>query len=563
VTPHETHPDRTAPPRSFRRRIHTALHSLALKVALILAGTLALAGTAFTYLGTEASSVEWTEAGYRWADRTTDLVKRSTHYGMLQNEKEDVHQIIRRIAEGPGVEGIRIYDKQGVIIFSADEGEIGDQVDRQAEACVGCHAGDGEALEPAQVPTRSRVVHAADGHRILGLITPIENEPACATGGCHLPPEEQTVLGVLDVKVSLEWMDRMNEQGRKRQVVAGLLLVMLIGGLAAILVYRVVRRPVKALVEGTQRVAAGDLNTRIELDSKDELGELAGAFNGMTAELSVARQELTSWSARLEQKVKETTEELGLVQRQVVHMEKMASLGKLSATVAHELNNPLAGILTYAKLTSRGIREDDAPTPEAKAELLRYLDVIAQESRRCGEIVKNLLLFARGQSAELSATGLNGIVDRAALLLRHHFEVAGVELEVQPCEGDDSLICDANKIQQALVALMVNAVEAMPEGGKLWLRALPDGDGVRIEVEDTGTGIPPDVLPHIFEPFFSTKQAVNGVGLGLSVVYGIVQGHGGRIDVDSTPGRGTTFRVWLPRQAPAVADGDEAAAVAR
>ena len=555
------HPDRTAR-RPLRRRLRAALHSLGLKVSLILAGALAVAAAAFTSLGTQASSAEWTEAGYRWADRTTDLVKRSTHFGMLQNEKEDVHQIIRRIAEGPGVESIRIYDKRGVIIFSANEAEIGQRVDRKAEACVGCHANDGEALEPAQVPTRSRVIEGAD-HRVLGLITPIENEAACATGGCHLPPEEQTVLGVLDVKVSLEWMDRMNERGQQRQVLGGFLLVILIGGLAAMLVYRVVRRPVKALVEGTQRVAAGDLTTRIEVGARgDEIGELADAFNGMTSELAVARHELTEWSTKLERKVKETTEELGLVQRQVVHMEKMASLGKLSATVAHELNNPLAGILTYAKLTARGIRED-APTPEAQAELLRYLDVIAKESRRCGDIVKNLLLFARGSSADISPNGLNGIVERAALLLRHHLEVAGVELSVGPCPGDDVLACDANQIQQALVALLVNAVEAMPGGGTLAIRARPRDDGVVIEVQDSGTGIPPDVLPHIFEPFFSTKSAVNGVGLGLAVVYGIVQRHGGRIDVDSTPGRGTTFKLWLPRRAPQAADGAEQAAVAR
>ena len=249
----------------------------------------------------------------------------------------------------------------------------------------------------------------------------------------------------------------------------------------------------------------------------------------------------------------EKTDELSRAQRQVVHMEKMASLGKLAATVAHELNNPLAGILNYAKLIDRTLKEggDD---PEEQREVGRFLSVIEKESTRCGAIVKNLLLFARRSGAELALHPVNPIVERAVMLIRHHLEMSGIQLETRLAAGDVRLVCDADQVQQALVALLVNAVEAMSGGGTLTVEAAAvEGEGgeagggaVALTVADTGVGIPPDALPHIFEPFFSTKDGTSGAGLGLAVVYGIVHRHGGTIDVDSAPGRGTRFRMVLP-----------------
>jgi two-component system NtrC family sensor kinase len=309
---------------------------------------------------------------------------------------------------------------------------------------------------------------------------------------------------------------------------------------------------VNQLYEGTRRIADGDLDTRVEVRGRHELARLAESFNRMAGDLRTARRELTEWSQKLEDKVVEKTEELSRAQRQVLQMEKMASLGKLSATVAHELNNPLTGVLTYAGLVRRELADQPIATA-VRDELTQYLSLIERECKRCGTIVQNLLLFARPTGTEMTPVDLNQVVQRSLMLVRHHLEISGVKLHCEPLSGDSQMVADEGQLEQALIALLVNAVEAMnclPRGdGQLSVHLRGTADEVEIDVADNGVGIPADVLPLIFEPFFSTKEAENGVGLGLSVVYGIVQRHGGRIEVESQVGQGTVFHVRLPRSA--------------
>ena len=387
---------------------------------------------------------------------------------------------------------------------------------------------------------------------MLHHLAVIPNEPACAASGCHDAPAVRPVLGVLDVEMSLSRLDEMLVEGRRQMIWTVLSLLLVTGAVTTLFVRKVIHQPVRRLQLGTERIAHGDLDTRIDASGRDELSRLAEAFNHMAADLKAARRQITEWSERLEEKVVEKTGELQRAQRQVLQMEKMASLGKLSATVAHELNNPISSILTYAKLVERELADQDR-SEEVKTELCEYLRLMEHELCRCGDIVKNLLLFARRRDGSAMApVDLREVVDRSLMLIRHHLEISNIELHREPLEGDPTIQGDAGQLEQALVALLVNAVEAMSAPGmtegELTVALDGDADQVRIHVSDTGVGIHPEVLPQIFEPFFSTKHAESGVGLGLAVVYGIVRRHGGTIDVESEVGRGTTFHLTLPRR---------------
>ncbi|HSQ59279.1 MAG TPA: HAMP domain-containing protein, partial [Acidobacteriota bacterium] len=379
---------RPEPKSLLRRKAGEFASSLSVRLFLALTAVILAAFSVYTWVSVRAASDHYERVLYDGAVRFGDLIEQSTQYGMLLNRKEEVHHVIEAIAEAPDVEGVRIYDKNGTIMFSADSSEIGSEVDLHAEACVTCH---GRETPLRAVPEHDRVrIFGGPAGRVMGVVNAIENGPKCARSGCHVAPAKQSILGVLDVRMSLAGPDARLAAIR-RQAIAGAAVVALLAGMvSALFIFRVVRRPVKRLIRGAQRVASGDLDARIPVEGGHELAELAEAFNEMTRELRQARGELTSWSGLLEQRLQERTAELTRTQREVAHMDKTASLGRLAATVAHELNNPLGGILNYAKLTSRTLREHDAASPVVR-EADGYLHLIQKEADLCGVIVRSLL----------------------------------------------------------------------------------------------------------------------------------------------------------------------------
>jgi two-component system NtrC family sensor kinase len=525
-------------------RMKSLLTSLGVRLLVPLLVTVGLVLAAHAVVTFRAAEENFLALVGGEAQRASGLIRRATHDGMLLNRLDEVQVVIERLAEGQEVAAIRVYSRDGRVVLSSDPSEIGTQLSMDQAPCASCHA----AGESDDAPVMEAVEVALDGgQEVLRQLSVIENEAGCSVGACHAGDVGKHILGVLDVEMSMAPLQAAVDDSRLQLLRTTLVLMVVIALVAAFIFRRFIRHPIARLQDGARRIAGGDLSTRIEVKGRHELALLAADFNRMAEDLSRAQQAVDEWSQTLEDKVEQRTEELQRAQHQVMHMEKMASLGKLSATVAHELNNPLAGILTYARLVERELGaqplEDDV-----REELARYLGLVQQESTRCGSIVKNLLLFARRGGGDIAFVDLNEIVDRSLMLVRHHMEISGVTLQSQLLDQDPMVFGDGGELQQALVALFVNAVEAMKVGGgELRVRMKGDPVHVQIDVEDTGTGISDDVLPNIFEPFFSTKQQESGVGLGLAVVYGIIHRHKGIIGVESEVGVGTTFHIVLPR----------------
>ena len=491
------------------------------------------------------------------ADRIAETIRGSTRDAMLRNDSEGVHRTIENIGAQRGIARIRIFNKEGRIRTSTDADEIGKLVDIGAEQCTACHRSD-QPLERLERADRVRIFRDDHGQRILGIIAPIHNEAQC-TAACHAHPASQSVLGVLDVQLSMATVDE-SLVASERQMIGGLsATVAAVLVLAGFLVWRLVLRPVESLTAAMAQIASGGVPAQVAVASSDEIGEMAVAWNTMTEELDRARGELEEWNRTLESRVAEKTTELERTHERMLLVEKMASLGKLAAVVAHEINNPLAGIRTYARLLRRrfadaAIRDSEASGP-GDAETQRILQMIDSESGRCGDIVRNLLSFGRSAAACLTEEDLAPVLERCRLLLRHQAELLGVGLAVEAAPGLPRVSCDAAQVEQMLLALAMNALEATPAGGQVTIGARSDmsGDGILLTVSDTGCGIAEEDRRRIFEPFFTTKEG-KGLGLGLAVVYGIVNRHRGTIEVASRPESGTTFSVHLPReQGPAAA----------
>jgi two-component system NtrC family sensor kinase len=471
------------------------------------------------------------------ANRITDVIVRSTHYEMLHNDRDALLNIINELGGEPGIQRIRILNKDGLITYSTDSKELGVPVDKSAEGCISCHA---QSAPLAKLTRRDRTRYFTDkrGYRMLAVMREIENGPDCSNGSCHVRDAGHSVLGVIDTTLSLAAVDQQIATHRANLTWFLVGSMMFGSGAALVFMWVVVHRPVKALSDGMHRVAEGDLEYRLPVTWDDELGDLAKSFNKMTAEVGGVH-------AEIEEQVRRKTAELERVHKTLLRSEKMASIGKLAATVAHEINNPLFGILTYARLVLRELLKHEVPGRDDMAE---QLQTIERESKRCGDLVKNLLSFSPQAPSIREPHDLNTVVHRAVLLIKHKLEMQNIELIENLGADLPPVQCDANQIQQVVLVLMVNAGEAMPKGGRLEITTQfdPQTDRGVVRVKDTGGGIPTDVLPHIFDPFFTTKEDQQRTGLGLAVAQGIVEQHAGEIVVHSVPGEGTEFQVSLP-----------------
>jgi len=345
------------------------------------------------------------------------------------------------------------------------------------------------------------------------------------------------IVGMLYVgMLEKPYIDLRNRVMGTFAVLAGLCIFFLLTLLAFIAAN--ITRPLGVMVEATDKIAKGDLDHRVDIDRRDEIGQLAGSFNRMTEDLKRANEGLTQWGRVLEKRVEERARELQTMQAVMIQSEKLASLGKMAAGVAHEINNPLTSILIQAHLLLE--------TCEPGNPSLENLTLIADETSRCAEIVKGLLEFARMTPAQPTKADVNDIIERSIQLLEKQASVRNIKIIKALDLSLPSIDLDKNKMQQVFSNLIINACDAMAGGGTLTITSRLGLDRRQIEIlfADTGMGIPEENIHKLFDPFFTTKSA--GTGLGLAVSYGIIQQRGGKIGVRSEVGQGSVFIVILP-----------------
>jgi two-component system NtrC family sensor kinase len=366
----------------------------------------------------------------RHANQLSEAVKSDTEYDMMRNDRDRIHESIRRIGQQESIDRVRVFNKSGEIIYSSDSAEIGKMVDKKAESCYRCHSA-GEPLEHLERPDRTRVFRPGEeAPRLLGIINPIYNAPDCWAAACHAHPRSQTVLGVLDVTIPLTELDRTIRRSQAAVVALAVGVILILSLIVGFMVRWLIDKPVQELLTATRHVAGGDLGYRVAAESGDELGMLARSFNNMSDKLAQARLQL-------------------------FQSDKLASLGRLAAGVAHEINNPLTAVLTNSSyLLKRSQGQDDTRED---------LKVIVSETIRCREIVKSLLDFARQTVPKKRQADINEIIGRAATVIENQLSLGRVELIMDLDRTLPKVTVDANQIQQVFINLLVNSLDAIGE----------------------------------------------------------------------------------------------------
>ncbi len=509
------------------------LRSLRTKILLSVIVVVVVIEGLFLYLNIRSLSRQILDKTEEEAFNLSETIRLSIRYAMIKDRRDEYQRIIDDVAQRKGIVEVRIFNKSGEITVSSDRSKVGTVVDMKAEACYGCHREDeAKVLLPSDSKTR---IYHTEKQSLLGLINPIYNEPSCYP--CH--PKNLNVLGVLDTTISLESFEKEKGQIYSRMLISGIISVGVLSLLLSLLLTRVVNRPIDKLLAATKATALGNFDQTIPIHSHDELGELSEAYNNMIFELKKSRDAIEEWTQTLERRVEERTRELQQVQDQLIRAGKMAALGELAAGVAHEINNPLTGVLTFSSLMLKKVDENH---PWKKD-----LENIVQQTTRCRNIVKGLLDFARQRKPDKKESDVHTLINNTLLLLEKQAPFQNIQIIKDFHPDLPKLLIDADQIQQVFMNILLNAADAMGgNAGVLTIQtALKDGKA-EISFTDTGCGIPSEHLSKLFDPFFTTKQTGKGTGLGLAISYGIIQSHNGEIEVESQVGKGSTFRIKLP-----------------
>jgi len=480
------------------------------------------------------------------------LVRSALYQSMLENNRSSLQTTLDVINRMSGIDEVNLYDHREKLAYSSFPANM---VGHSNPNCLECHTSIKSVLpeknnfsKVIDINSECLMNQNDNAHRHLLISSPVMNERSCYTSSCHAHQASEKVLGSLVIKIPLQDLDNTMEKSSKDFYLLAILTTLLLLGFLIFFTRKKIKNPLNALITASYAVSKGDRNTRLEIkpNQLDDMRMVSVAFNNMLDNLQVANNELHNWSQQLEYKVRIKSEELGQAQNELINIEKIASLGKLSLSVAHEINNPLSGILIYTKLVYKQLLNQNLEA-EKKGLILKHLKMIENETKRCGDIVKGLLDFSRKDQNFFEDKHIHDVLKETGDLMNHSMKIAKISFIRDFSAKTDFVYCSPNQIKQACIAVLVNASEAVPENGEILFKTFnPDEDHITIEIIDNGSGIAEEDIPHIFEPFFSTKYNSRGTGLGLSIVHGIVQSNNGKITVKSEPGKGTTISIVLP-----------------
>jgi two-component system NtrC family sensor kinase len=501
------------------------------------------------YLNFRTQKKQLVETMILGADQLSRSITGATWHAMLDDDRKAAYEIMRVIADKQGVDRIRMYNREGRLVFSTDASERPTLTSQSSEVCASCHSKNTTLNRPTE-DARVRYATSPDGVKTINMVAPIYNEPSCSNAGCHAHRASTKVLGVVDVALRLDPVRKQTRAITLQTIILTLLEVGIGAAFVILFTKRFVATPIRDLIAGTKAVSAMELDRPIAITRRSqELDDLVDSFNRMRERLKLAVAELNDMQQTLEDKVEERTQQLKAAQRKLVQSDRLATLGQLAASVAHEINNPVSGVLNLSMLLERLMAGGQYP-PGREGEFRKYLGLISSETARVGRIVSDLLAFSRRSKPQRAPADLNKLVRTTMGLADHKLKLISADVVLDLQESLPLVECDSSQIQQVILNLVLNGAQAMQPrgGGKLTIRTrlIAREESVELCVQDTGEGIAPENLSKIFDPFFTTKAEGKGVGLGLAVLYGIVKAHEGEVEVSSRRNEGTIFVVTLP-----------------
>jgi signal transduction histidine kinase len=472
----------------------------------------------------------------------------NAEFGVILESSSELENLIRGVARADDIVYISIATVDGRIL--AEIGENFGTNGRVIEDNAYKSSGD----------TKFRYHHfiATNNIEYIEMTYPVETQRMAVSkenlGSLYAESEDGAVMEEIgEVKICVT-LQSLNEEIDKSETTSTLLAILVI--ISAIIIMsafaRVITRPIETLAAVTDQISKGDLTKTVDINRSDEIGHLAQSFNRMIDSLKRYQDEVEEYNRTLEEKIIERTRELDEAQSQLIQSEKMAALGQLAAGVAHELNNPLGGILGYAQFTLEKMEKKPLVqmTDKDLDSYRRYLKDIETQARRCKTIVQNLLKFSRSShSADFEMININNIINETLTFIEHQLMMQQIRLTRHFGDNLPQIPGNAGQLQQVFTNVIINAMHASkPETEiSIYTRYLPPlGEftgAVEVTITDQGCGISEENLKRIFEPFFTTKEVGKGTGLGLSVSYGIIKEHGGEIKIDSRVGKGTNFTI--------------------